>query len=183
MAIRSLAAFRLRRFGRDRSGVSAVEFALILPIMLVLYLGGFEVSEAVIINHKVTHSTSVLGDLVAQTDAINDAEMQSILDAVSTVISPYPMDDLTIIVSQIAIDNTGNATIDWSEARYTTALAEGTPVVLPAGLVRNNTCLIMAEVHYAYTPTFGKVLTGGVIDLGEVFYLRPREGTCVTGPN
>ena len=181
MAIRSL-AHRIRLFRRDRSGLSAVEFALILPIMVVLYLAGFEVSEAVIINHKVTHSTSVLGDLVAQTEFIDDAEMESILDAVQTVISPYPMDTLTIVVSQIAINATGVATVDWSEARNATPLAEGTTVTLPTGLVRNNTCLIKAEVHFAYTPTFGEVLTG-VIDLGEVFYLRPREGTCVTGPN
>lgn len=180
MAIRSL-ALRIRRFRRDRSGLSAVEFALILPIMVVLYLAGFEVSEAVIINHKVTHSTSVLGDLVAQTETINTAEMENILDAVATVISPYPMDDMTIVVSQILINNTGVAKVDWSAARNAVAPIVGTTVTLPAGLVRNNTCLVKAEVHYAYTPTFGEVLTG-VIDLGEIFYLRPREGTCVDGP-
>lgn len=180
MAIRSL-ALRIRQFRRDRSGLSAVEFALILPIMVVLYLAGFEVSEAVIINHKVTHSTSVLGDLVAQTETINATEMESILDAVATVISPYPMDDMTIVVSQIFINNAGVATVDWSAARNAVAPTPGTTVALPAGLVRNNTCLVKAEVHYAYTPTFGEVLTG-VIDLGEIFYLRPREGTCVDGP-
>jgi Flp pilus assembly protein TadG len=170
----------IRRFRRDKSGLSAVEFALILPIMVVLYLGGFEVSEAVIINHKVTHATSVLGDLVAQTETITAAEMESILDAVSTVMAPYPVDDMTILVVQIQINNQGVAKVMRTKARNVTPPAINTVVTLPTGLVRNNTCIIQAEVHYNYTPTFGEVLTGGPIDLGETFYLRPREGTCVT---
>ena len=92
--------------------------------------------------------------------AISRCSSEVFEDAVQTVISPYPMDTLTIVVSQIAINNTGIATIDWSEARNAAALAEGTTVTLPTGLVRNNTCLIKAEVHFAYTPTFGEVLTG-----------------------
>ena len=91
-------------------------------------------------------------------------------------------DDMTIVVSSIHIDNSGVAKVTWSDARNTSEPAVGTTVALPSGLVRNNTYLIMAEVHYAYTPTFGEVLTG-VIDLGEIFYLRPREGTQVARIN
>ena len=93
-----------------------------------------------------------------------------------------PFDGMTIVVSSIHIDNEGVAKITWSDARNTAEPAAGTTVTLPSGLVRNNTYLIMAEVHYAYTPTFGEVLTG-VIDLGEIFYLRPREGTQVARIN
>ena len=35
---------RLTRLAGDERGVSAVEFALLLPVMLTLYLGGVEVS-------------------------------------------------------------------------------------------------------------------------------------------
>lgn len=160
-------------FHRSRSGLAALEFAIILPIMVLLYLGGFEVSEAFIINRKVTHATSVLGDLVAQAKTISDQEMSNILDAVSAVMNPYPTEDMHIIVSGVAIDKDGAATIAWSDARNTGAYAEGSAYTLPDGINQANTFLVAAEVSYAYTPTFGHTLTG-TFDLHDEFYLRPR---------
>ena len=171
------AALKRRRFGRrftkDNSGLSALEFALILPIMVVLYLGGFEVSEAFMINRKVTHATSVLGDLVAQSEDIDDAQMSNILDAVTAVMNPYPTQDMWMIVSGVQVDSDGIATIVWSDARNTTALSPGTAIVLPDAVTQPDTFLVVAEVNYAYTPTFGHSLTG-VIDLQDIFFLRPR---------
>jgi Flp pilus assembly protein TadG len=171
------AALRRRRFGRrftkDNSGLSALEFALILPIMVVLYLGGFEVSEAFMINRKVTHATSVLGDLVAQAETINDSEMNNILDAVEAVMNPYSSGPMWMIVSGVQIDDEGIATVVWSDARNVSAYSPGTEIDLPEAVKQPNTFLVVAEVNYAYTPTFGHSLTG-VIDLQDLFYLRPR---------
>ena len=160
-------------FGRDRSGLAALEFALILPIMVVLYLGGFEVSEAFMINRKVTHMSSVLGDLVAQVDQISDAEMSNVLDAASAVMNPFPVDSLTIIVSGVTVDGDGVATVVWSDARNIAAYEAGASIVLPDGVTQPNTFIVVAEVHYLYTPTFGHTLTGS-FDLHDEFYLRPR---------
>ena len=171
------AALRRRRFGRrftkDNSGLSALEFALILPIMVVLYLGGFEVSEAFMINRKVTHATSVLGDLVAQAETINDSEMSNILDAVTAVMNPYPSEAMWMIVSGVQIDDEGIATVVWSDARNISAHSPGAVIALPDAVKQPNTFLVVAEVSYAYTPTFGHSITG-VVDLQDLFYLRPR---------
>jgi Flp pilus assembly protein TadG len=161
-------------FARATSGLAALEFALILPIMVLLYLGGFEVTEAFMINRKVTHATSALGDLVAQSEtSISDTEMSNILDAVSAIMNPYPMDDGWIIVSGVHVDDNGVAEVEWSDARNTSAYAEGTTISLPLSVTQNDTFIVFAEVHYEYTPTFGHTLTG-VIDLHDEFYLRPR---------
>jgi Flp pilus assembly protein TadG len=141
--------------------------------MVVLYLGGFEVSEAFMINRKVTHATSVLGDLVAQSEQINDDEMNNILDAVSSVMNPYPIVDMWMTVTGVRIDDEGVATVVWSDARNTTPLVPGAILTLPDAVTQPETFLVIAEVHYAYTPTFGHSLTG-VIDLADLFYLRPR---------
>jgi hypothetical protein len=45
-----------------------------------------------------------------------------------------------------------------------------------------STYLISAEVHYAYTPTIGYVMTG-TFDLNDKFYLRPRLSDSITGPS
>lgn len=170
-----------RRFSRDRTGVAALEFALILPVMLILYVGGFEVSDAVMLNHKVSHATSVLGDLVTQVEELDTAgiEMGNILDATEAVVSPYPTTDFAIIVTGVTIDGDGNATVAWSGARNATALACGAPVVLPAGIAQPSTFLVVANVSYDFSPPFGQYVVGN-ITLADEFYLRPRYSTTIT---
>ena len=56
---------RLRRLIGDERGVSAVEFALLLPLMLTLYLGAVEVSQGIGADRKVTLTARTIGDLVS----------------------------------------------------------------------------------------------------------------------
>ena len=55
----------LRRFGRDRRGASAIEFALIAPLMLGLYIGCVEISDGVAADRKVTLTAGALANLTA----------------------------------------------------------------------------------------------------------------------
>jgi Flp pilus assembly protein TadG len=164
---------RWRGFVAATSGLAALEFALILPLMVGLYLGGFEVSEAFMINRKVTHTTSALGDLVAQAEELSDTDMNNILDASAAIMSPYPSNLVSMIVSGVLIDDEGIATVVWSDARNVTAHEVGTTIVLPLGVIQLETFIVVAEVEYEYTPTFGHTFTG-VITLSDAFYLRPR---------
>ena len=162
----------------DRSGVSAVEFALILPLMLALYIGGVQVSEALSINRKVGHVTSTLADLVTQTKSITNSDMGNILDASASVMAPYSVDTLRITVSEIYIDSKGKATVKWSDARNTTALGVGSTVNLPAAIAVADSYVVAAVAHYPFTPGIGYVLTG-TFDLNSTYYLKPRLSTCV----
>src|ERR1039458_8951565 len=55
-----------RRFGRDRRGVSAVEFAFIAPMMIGLYLGCVEISSGVAADREVSLIAGALANLTAQ---------------------------------------------------------------------------------------------------------------------
>jgi Flp pilus assembly protein TadG len=169
---------RLRRIGLgrlagDRSGVSAVEFALILPLMLTLYVGGIQISEALSINRKVAHVTSTLADLVTQSKSLTNSDMSNILDASSSVMAPYTADPLKFSVSEIYIDSKGKATVKWSDARNATALTVGSTVTLPAAVAVADSYVIAAIAHYPFTPAIGYVLTGS-FDLNSTYYLKPR---------
>jgi len=166
------------RFGRDRSGFSAVEFALVLPLMMLLFLGGTELGDALTIDRKVTHAASALGDLVAQSRTISDHDMDDILDAVTAIIAPYDQDKLRIRVTGVAIDSKGKATVAWSDARNDIPAVMGTAVSLPAGVGQPNSFVVATEVHYEYTPAYGYVMTGS-FDLNHSFHLRPRAGDKV----
>jgi Flp pilus assembly protein TadG len=79
----------LARFPNDESGVSAVEFAMLLPLMLTLYLGTVEISQAVGIDRKVTLTSRTLADLTSQVSSLSSSDMSNVLNASSAVIAPY----------------------------------------------------------------------------------------------
>lgn len=168
-----------RRFAVDKAAVAAVEFAMILPLMLLLYLGGNEFGHALTLKRKVTHVSSTIADLVAQSKTISNADMSNILDAAAAVMTPYSEAPLSMKVSLIYINNSSIATVIWSDSRNTVSLGIGSEVTVPADVKKPNTYVIAAEAHYPYTPTFGYVLSGS-FDLSDTFFLRPRQGEKVT---
>ena len=68
----------MRRFVGDQDGVSAVEFALLLPLMLTLYLGGVEVSQAVSADRKTMLVAHSIGDIISQYSCVTSSDMTNI---------------------------------------------------------------------------------------------------------
>jgi Flp pilus assembly protein TadG len=183
------ALMRLRApvdFLRNTRGVAAVEFAIILPVMLLLYLGCNELGNGLTIARKVTHVTSTVSDLVTQSKgSISSSEMTNIMNAAAAIMTPYPTTLLRIRVSQYKVDKDKKVTIDWTSTyNNPPALPAANKIDLPSGLKPGGSdiYLISAEVHYAYTPTIGYVMTG-TFDIADQFYLRPRTVTKITGPS
>jgi Flp pilus assembly protein TadG len=186
----------LRRFWKDGHGVSAVEFALIVPILLSLYFGAVEIGQALIINRKVTHATSTIADLVSQANSVSQTDMDNIMLAVEAVMLPYNSVHMRARVSFVTIDSSGVAKVTWNSISNfdaptscaspckepkLTQLAANTVVTLPTAVRQNSTYLVSAEVHYYFTPQVGYLLTG-TIDLKDNLYLRPRLNATITGP-
>src|SRR3954470_16355345 len=102
-------AQHLSSLRRDQRGVSAVEFAMLLPLMITLYLGAVEISQGVGIDRKVTLTTRTVADLASQVSSINNADMTNLLNASAAVIAPYDTTKLKVTVSEITIDTNGTA--------------------------------------------------------------------------
>jgi Flp pilus assembly protein TadG len=180
------AAGRIAAFRRDLSGVSAIEFALVLPLMLSLYVTGTEISTAIAINRKVTILARTVTDLVSRSTTVSTTDMGGILDASVAVIAPYTSNSAVFTVSQIKIDSNGVAKIDWSCSYQGTARTAGTTVTVPSQLVTippagQFSYLIWGEAQFSYTPPIGYMLTGTMV-LKDQIYLAPRMSQSVTGP-
>jgi Flp pilus assembly protein TadG len=172
----------LRRFARDKRGISAVEFAMLLPLMVTLYLGGVEVSQAVAIDRKVTMIARTVADLVAQVTSVNATDMTNILAASTAVVAPYPDTKLKIVISRVDIDGSSVAKVIWSKTKNGTARAVNSTVTLPSALTVANTSLIWAETSYDYKPTIGYVISG-TLTLADKIYMRPRLSDTVARVN
>jgi Flp pilus assembly protein TadG len=169
---------RLVHFRKDRRGVSALEFALTLPVMLGLYLGSAGVTQGVSIQRKVTLTAHAIADLASQNPSISSAQMTNILNAGSAIIAPYPSANLAETISEVTIDGSGNATVAWSVTLNGTALTVGQAVTVPSTLLVPNSYLILGQASYSYDPTSGYVLTN-TMSLTDQYFMRPRQSNAV----
>jgi len=186
-------SFRVRELWIDAKAVAAVEFAIVVPFMLLLYVGGVELSKAMAINVKVTATSHSVADMITQNTQVSAAQLQTILGASAKIIAPYPTTDsagnslITVTVSEVSTDGGGNATVQWSQSyngvSFGTGRPVGQPIILPSSLTggaqntqNNNISLILGEVAYAYTPNLGYTIAG-TVTLHDSYYLFPRCST------
>jgi Flp pilus assembly protein TadG len=179
--IRSAVPAPLRRFALDQRGVSAVEFAILLPLMLTMYLGGVEISQAVSADRKTTLVAHTIGDLTAQASNVTTADMTNVLNAGAAVAYPFSSSNLTETVTAVCINSAGTiATVLWSRASPNGTARTGVVTSsIPSALMVASTSLIWGEATYAYRPTIGWTITG-TLNLSDKFFLRPRLSNSVT---
>jgi Flp pilus assembly protein TadG len=184
-------------FWRDRRGVAAIEFAVIVPVMLVAFFGTVEFCSAIAVDRKVTLVARTLSDLTSQAGApVTDTYVQNVFTASVAIMNPYDLSPTTARISQIYVDSHSNATVQWSKAAtFATGAAQAmlaassrstgdnvTSLVPPALLIKQ-TYLILSEVSYQYKPSVGYVMAKAGINLSDVSYTRPRQLVCVVYNN
>jgi Flp pilus assembly protein TadG len=170
----------IKRFRSDNRGVSAVEFALIAPVMLSLYLGSFEVSQAIAIDRLVKLTSSTVTNLVSQYTSISaTSDMPDILQASAQVLAPNSNANAAVVVTCLSIDGTGRATVSWSQALNGSPRTTGQVVTLPAAMDIPNTQLVMGETALPYTSPI-QFLPLGVWNLYAVTYMFPRSSPTIT---
>jgi Flp pilus assembly protein TadG len=166
-------------FACDRRGISAVEFAIVLPFMVALYAGSIEFGEGLSTEYKATLAARTVADVASQYTSIDAPTMTSILGAASTVMAPYSTNNMTVVVSEVTTDANGHGTITWSAAHNGNPHKIGQAVALPANLQIPSISLLWGEVTYPYTPSVGYVVTG-TISLYESEYFYPRLSSWVS---
>ena len=164
------AASRLLRFSRDRRGVSAVEFALVAPMMIALYFGCVEISDGVAADRKVSLTAAALANLVAQSTSLSATDMNNVLDASTAIIAPYSASNLKMTVSCLSIDANKNVTTKLTATRNG---GTGMTLTVPTDLKVASTQLIFAQVSYAYKPIVGYTITG-TLTMSDQMYMMPR---------
>ncbi len=171
-----------RRLAADTRATAAVEFAALLPFMLLLYIGGVEISQGVSADRKVTMTARTVADLASRVTSIDDPSMNDILAASAAVVSPFDGTRIVVTVSRVDIDQNGHATVCWSDSLHGSPHAKSMAVTLPPALVVNGTSLIWGEAQYPYQPTLGYYMTG-TLTLRDTIFMAPRMSATVARNN
>jgi len=173
----------------DCRGVAATEFAVIVPIMLVMFFGTVEFSSGVAVNRKVTLLARTLSDLASQSISVADSDVTNFFTASGAILTPYSTAPTQATLSELYVDpTTHKARVQWSKSATINAagvvtLATGhavtSTVTVPAALAVDGTYLIFSEVSYLYVPTIGYVMSKTGVTLSDTSFTRPRQSVCV----
>jgi len=153
-----------RRFLRDKRAVAGIEFALIAPILVLLYLGMVEITTGIDVNKNLGRATSMVADLVTQQQTVTTTDLGNIMRIAQATILPYRRDLPQITITSINISAAGNATVLWSR-RLVNGVASrpfnpGSAVTLDANLRIPSTTVIQVQTNLAYVPLIPWTITG-----------------------
>lgn len=172
---------RLYRRGgvaRDTRGIALIEFAFVLPVLVLLFLGGFQLMDAISAYRKVGSTVRALADLSTQNTTMTNTQADEILNASRQIMAPYSPANAALRISQIKVDANGVATVSWSRALNDTARATGSAFTMPTGLTQANKYYVYSEIVYTYTPRMASSLIG-TIPLTQTIFMSPRNSEFI----
>jgi hypothetical protein len=179
---------RLARLWRDRRGITAMEFALILPILVMFSAGTIEYSRLILMTQKLQSGAFILADLTARdTDEdLTTEQLGNIFLAIDQVVRPFDFAaNGRAVLSSIRGEDGDEAIMKWqcSGSGMLAATSElgivGEAAVLPAELtMAEGETIIAAEVFFDFEPLFGVGLAPRVIR--RVAFFKPRLGELTT---
>jgi Flp pilus assembly protein TadG len=172
----------------DCRGIAATEFAVIVPVMLVMFFGTVEFSSGVAVDRKMTLIARLLSDLTSQSLSVSDTDITNFTTTAKAELYPYDPTLLNVTITELWIDPaTSNAYVQWSQppGKHT----PGTVLAIPSTIIAKDTAgnvvpgqyLIFSETSYLYTPAVGFVMKTA-INLKDNAYTRPRQSACVIYP-
>jgi Flp pilus assembly protein TadG len=173
---------RLLRLLRDNRGVSAMEFALILPILVMFSAGTIEYSRLILLTQKLQSGAFILADLTARDKELSTEQLGHIFLAIDQVIRPFAFADSgRAIVTSIGADEDDALILNWQCGGAGTfdaaseLVVDGEVAALPGDItLAHGETLIAAEVFFDFEPLFGVGLGPRVIH--RLAFYKPRLG-------
>jgi len=171
-----------RDFKTNQSGVAAIEFALIAPIMIGIYFGLAEIAAAINVNRGISHTANVVGDLATQNTEVNNDDVEEIFAAAIRVLNLRDVSEVTIELASYQMDNQtppqpeliGMATLNPGSA----SLTDFDPATVDTRILNSTSGVVVARIGYNYTPLMLRY-TDSTIQLKETFLLKPRRSASV----
>jgi Flp pilus assembly protein TadG len=175
----------IERLARSKRALGAVEFALTAPFLILLYIGSYQLMDAISAYRKVTITARSLADLATQNETTTQDQVQEILDGARQVMTPYSTVGSSLAIAQIAIDADGNASLVWACTNAdspicstTSATLKLSDIVIPTDLKTAGNYLIYSRIIFHYKPAVAGKLIGPMTFSDDIF-MNPRRSPSV----
>lgn len=185
----------IRSFSFDKSGVTLIEFAFVLPVILFMLLAMVDLGRYILLNQKLDRAAATMSDLVSRPSNITAGEVNQLMIAAVEIVQPFDLQSEGGVIISSVYKNTGDpAEVTWQITGAGPTLPPsiyggvGENASMPGSfVVRDNENVITAEVYFDYEPLFlnflqnfgsGSLLGGGVIV--QTALRQPRLGDLST---
>lgn len=178
------------RFLRDTRGVAAIEFAIVMPLLVLMLLGTVELARAIDADRRFGNATAVTADLVAREQTLTDADLDGMMNSITHLMSPYDGTALSLGITAVRkpINPDEQPKVEWSYKHGNqTVLEKGaTYPSLPADLVSPGGRVIIVESTFNFAllflnwsdNPFRDRMSSGIVTLTDKATLTPRSD-CV----
>lgn len=166
------------RLTGDERGVSAVEFAMIAPVMIAFYFGMAEFCQGYMAQKRMGHVSAMVADLVAQEETVATANLDDIFQIGGLIMKPFSTTPLKQRISSVT-QTAGIAKVTWSRGNGMAGRAVNETITLPAGLISDGESIIVSEATYDYDSPVDYLMPA-VTRFSHIYYLRPRTVDNVT---
>ncbi|MCP8896704.1 pilus assembly protein [Shinella daejeonensis] len=175
---------RLRRLLRDRRGVGAIEFAIVIPLLIMAYIGAFEISVAMTVYQKVNRASATVSDLLTRTQTTTPSGLDSMKAVTAAILQPFPQrEGYSLKITGIIVDVDGRATVAWSRDQNAgTPYRKGSTVTLPEDMDAKDTFIVRTEYgvpHSVLLMMPGLSSSLNTLTLGKTSHFRQRVGDKV----
>jgi len=168
---------------KDDSGAVAMEFALIMPVLIAFYFGGVSMYDAMRASHQTATVAVTLADLSTRVIDMNDDKRDALFNSGRALMSKWPSEtDYSISITSIINPTEANngdpdvlRAVSWSEA--TDESAKLTDADLPRfdlPTIAEGDSLVIIEVKGTYRPQHSILGTQGNFDITRSSVRRPR---------
>lgn len=177
------ALFRLRalirRFAGDRDGVGAIEFAILFPILVMLYVGAVEITVGLSVSKRAARAAGTIADVVTQQQSVTKAWLNDMPSVAAALFAPYATTGMTVKVTGITVDTAGKATVLWSWAQdKSRPYAVNSAVTVPSDISKADSFLVRTELSIPYQLfLFAPNLmpNRSIITINRSYYYRQRQ--------
>lgn len=179
-----------RRIVHCRKGIAATEFALILPILMVIFFGMLEASDAMMTNRRVVNATNALVDLVGQERQVSPSDLDEIFNGVTNMLMPTENSPLSMRLVSVSVDpdDASRIMVEWSrDNQGNSPYANGATYngIVDTTLLQAGVSLVVAELTYEHKSGLTDYVMGSPIKFNRTSTRWPRRSTKVrlcTGP-
>jgi Flp pilus assembly protein TadG len=175
---------RFRALIVDTKGAGAVEFALIVPLLIFLYITAFELTIALSVSKRTASSASTIADITTQQASVTPTWLATMKDVTGSIFAPYAPQNLSLKITGVQLDANSKATVAWSwDQSNGKPYAVGSTVNVPSDMRTASTFLVRTEL--SVTHKLLMIMPGllppqlQTITLSRQYYYRQRVGTSI----
>ena len=170
---------RARNLLTRQDGTALIEFALVLPIMITLFMGVFEGTRVIAASMRLANAAQSVADMVAQQSNITSTIMTNFCNGGQLSMTPLSGTSLKIAVAEVT-NNNGSLVVDWNDTSCNSATTISNATTLATTLVPNaNDSVVIVQATYAYTSPISYVLSKSYT-LTQTAYQRPYNVGTIT---